>query len=61
MKRALLRKLDEAREAELTLRGNLRRLLPDETVRKALLTDSVEVMRALDEAREMVSRMREEP
>jgi hypothetical protein len=60
MKRALLRKLDEAREAELVLRSEFRLQIADDVLRKDLIARSTNVMRALDEAREMVSRMREE-
>jgi hypothetical protein len=60
MKRALLRKLDEAREAELALRGDIRTHVADDVLRNFLITRSTNVMRALDEARTMVSGMREE-
>jgi hypothetical protein len=60
MKRALLRKLDEAREAELTLRGDIRAQVADVVMRHELIARSTNVMRALDELREMLSKMREE-
>jgi hypothetical protein len=60
VKRALLRKLDEAREAELGLRGDIRTHVADEATRTALIARSTNVMRALDELREMLSKMREE-